>query len=72
MEYQTIKENGEVKFVVLPIKSFQAILDRIEDESDLRDIREAKNSRIKFSWTTIITLTSTPFVCIILTKKRLK
>jgi len=41
MEYQTIKENGEVKFVVLPIKSFQAILDRIEDESDLRDIREA-------------------------------
>ena len=41
MEYQTIKENGKVKFVVLPIKSFQAILDRIEDESDLHDIREA-------------------------------
>ena len=43
MEYQTIKENGEVKFVVLTIKSFQAILDRIEDESDLRDIREASS-----------------------------
>ncbi|MGA9177312.1 MAG: helix-turn-helix transcriptional regulator [Desulfobacterales bacterium] len=43
MKYQTIKENGEIKFVVLPIKSFQAILDRIEDESDLRDIREAKS-----------------------------
>ncbi|MBC8199100.1 MAG: helix-turn-helix transcriptional regulator [Desulfobacteraceae bacterium] len=43
MEYQTIKENGKVKFVVLPVKSFQAILDRIEDESDLRDIREAKS-----------------------------
>jgi len=43
MEYQTIKENGEVKFVVLPVKSFQTILDRIEDESDLRDIREAKS-----------------------------
>jgi ribosome-binding protein aMBF1 (putative translation factor) len=41
MEYQTIKENGKVKFVVLPIKTFQAILERIEDESDLRDIREA-------------------------------
>ena len=41
MEYQTISENGEVKFVVLPYKSFQALLDRIEDESDLRDIREA-------------------------------
>ena len=43
MKYQTIKENGEVKFVVLPIKSFQAILDRIEDESDLRDIREVRS-----------------------------
>ena len=43
MEYQTIKENGEVKFVVLPVNTFQAILDRIEDESDLRDIREASS-----------------------------
>jgi ribosome-binding protein aMBF1 (putative translation factor) len=43
MEYQTIKENGKVKFVVLPLHTFQAILDRIEDESDLRDIREAKS-----------------------------
>ena len=43
MEYQTIKENGKVKFVVLPVNSFQAILDRLEDESDLRDIREARS-----------------------------
>lgn len=43
MEYQTIKENGEVKFVVLPVNTFQTILDRIEDESDLRDIREARS-----------------------------
>ncbi len=43
MEYQTIKENGKVKFVVLSLKSFQSILDRIEDESDLHDIREAKS-----------------------------
>lgn len=41
MEYQTIREDGKVKFVVLPLKSFQAILDRLEEESDLRDIREA-------------------------------
>jgi ribosome-binding protein aMBF1 (putative translation factor) len=41
MDYQTIRENGKVKFVVLPLKSFQAILDRLEEESDLRDIREA-------------------------------
>ncbi|MFC1788298.1 hypothetical protein ACFLZE_00105 [Thermodesulfobacteriota bacterium] len=38
-----MKINGKVKFVVLPVKSFLAILDRIEDESDLRDIREAKS-----------------------------
>ena len=43
MEYQTIKENGEVKFVVLPLKLFQALLDRLEDESDLLAIREAKS-----------------------------
>jgi len=43
MEYQTIKENGKVKFVVLPIESFQAMLDRMEDASDLRDIHEAKS-----------------------------
>jgi len=34
MEYQTIKENGKVKFVVLPIGEFQAILDHLEDASD--------------------------------------
>ena len=28
---------------MLPVKSFQAILDRIEDESDLRDIREPRS-----------------------------
>ncbi len=43
MEYQTIKENGEVKFVVLPIKLFQALLDRLEDDFDLQAIREAKS-----------------------------
>lgn len=41
MEYQTIKENGEVKFVVLPIKSFEALLARLEDKADLQAIREA-------------------------------
>ena len=43
MEYQTIKENGKVKFVVLPIKLFETLLDRLEDEDDLRAIREASN-----------------------------
>ena len=43
MEYQTIKENGEVKFVILPIESFNTLLKRLEDQSDLRDIRAAKD-----------------------------
>jgi ribosome-binding protein aMBF1 (putative translation factor) len=42
MEYQTIKEKGKVKFVVLPIDLFENMLDRLEDESDLQAIREAK------------------------------
>ena len=46
MEYQTIKENGKVKFVVLPIKLFETFLDRLENESDLQAIREAKNERL--------------------------
>jgi ribosome-binding protein aMBF1 (putative translation factor) len=37
-----MKENGKVKFVVLPIELFEKILDRLEDESDLHAIREAK------------------------------
>lgn len=43
MEYQTIKENGKVKYVVLPVNIFNALLERLEDESDLRDIREARD-----------------------------
>jgi len=43
MEYQTIKENGKVKFVVLPIELFETLLDRLEKEDDLRAIREASN-----------------------------
>ncbi len=42
MEYQTIKEKGKVKFVVLPIELFESLLDRLEDESDIRAIREAE------------------------------
>ena len=41
MEFQTIKENGKVKFVVLPVEDFEILLDRLEREDDLRAIREA-------------------------------
>ena len=43
MEYQTIRENGRVKFVVLPVELFQELMDRLEDESDLHTIQEAKS-----------------------------
>lgn len=42
MEYQTIKENGQVKSVILPIKAFQALFNPLEAEEDLSAIREAK------------------------------
>jgi hypothetical protein len=46
MEYQNIKEKGQVKFIVQPIESFENILDRLEDESDLHATREAMPSAV--------------------------
>ena len=46
MEYQTIKEKGKVKYVVLPIELFETLLDRLDDESDLQAIREAQKEPI--------------------------
>ena len=46
MEYQTIKEKGKVKFVVLPVELFETLLDRLEDESDIRAIREAEQETL--------------------------
>jgi ribosome-binding protein aMBF1 (putative translation factor) len=43
MEFQTIKEKGKIKFVVLPVELFEKILDRLEDDADLRAIREVEN-----------------------------
>jgi ribosome-binding protein aMBF1 (putative translation factor) len=39
----TNKEKDKVKFVVLPVDLFEKMLARLEDDSDLRAIREAKN-----------------------------
>ena len=46
MEYQTIKEKGKIKFVVLPVDVFESLLNRLEDEADLRAIREAKKEEL--------------------------
>ena len=34
MEYQTIKENGIIKFIVLPVEEFNRLLEKIEDDSE--------------------------------------
>jgi ribosome-binding protein aMBF1 (putative translation factor) len=41
MKYQTIKEKGKVKFVVLPVELFENLLDRLEDDADIRAIHDA-------------------------------
>ena len=46
MEYQTLKENGKVKFVVLPVELFETLLDRLEDENDIRAIRETEQEQL--------------------------
>ena len=34
MEYQTIKENGKVKFVVLPVEEFNRLLEKFDDDNE--------------------------------------
>jgi DNA-binding XRE family transcriptional regulator len=46
MEYQTLKENGKVKFVVLPVEQFENLLDRLEDQSDLQSIQECSKEAL--------------------------
>ncbi|MEE4263543.1 MAG: helix-turn-helix transcriptional regulator [Desulfobacteraceae bacterium] len=43
MEIQTIKENGEVKYVVLPIDFYKNLIERLEDKADLEAIGKAAN-----------------------------
>jgi DNA-binding XRE family transcriptional regulator len=41
MEYQTIKENGKVKFVVLPVEDFNRLIENMGNISDLEAIEIA-------------------------------
>ena len=41
MEYQTIKENGKVKFVVLPIDEFNRLLEKVGNHADREAIHSA-------------------------------
>ena len=42
MEIQTIKERGQIKYVVLPIEFYRNLVKRLEDQSDLRTISNAQ------------------------------
>ena len=46
MEYQTIKENGKVKFVVLPVNDFNRLIKNIGDVSDLEAIKLASTEAL--------------------------
>ncbi len=41
MEYQTIKENGKVKFVILPVGDFNRLIKKMGNVSDLEAIELA-------------------------------
>ena len=41
-KYDVLTRNGKDRFVVIPEKDYQALLERLEDERDLRDLEAAK------------------------------
>ena len=40
--YDVLTRNGTEKFVVVPMTDYEALLERLEDEQDLRDLQAAK------------------------------
>ena len=40
--YDVLTRNGKEKFVVIPMTEYEALLDRLEDAQDLRDLQEAR------------------------------
>ncbi|BBO88581.1 helix-turn-helix domain-containing protein [Desulfosarcina ovata] len=41
MEYQTIKENGKIKFIVLPIDEFNRLMEKYEIDADIEAVRSS-------------------------------
>lgn len=41
-KYDVLTRNGKEKFVVVPLKDFEAMRERLEDEADFRAIEESK------------------------------
>jgi PHD/YefM family antitoxin component YafN of YafNO toxin-antitoxin module len=41
-KYDMLTRNGKEKFVVVPLKDFEALMERAEDEADFRAIEASK------------------------------
>ena len=41
-KYDVLTRNGKDRFLLIPEKDYQTLLDRLEDERDLRDLESAK------------------------------
>lgn len=43
MDIQTIKEKGKVKYVVIPVEFYYDLIERLEDQADIKAIQNAVN-----------------------------
>lgn len=41
-KYEVLTRNGKERFVLIPMIDYEALLERLEDEQDLRDLEAAK------------------------------
>lgn len=41
-KYDVLTRNGKQKFVVIPMTDYESLLERLEDEQDLRDLEAAR------------------------------
>jgi len=41
-KYDVLTRNGKEQFVVIPMTDYEALLERLEDGQDLRDLQKAK------------------------------
>ena len=42
--YDVLTRNGKEKFVVVPVKDYETLLEKLEDEADYRALVEARNA----------------------------
>lgn len=42
--YDVLTRNGKEKFIVIPVKEYEALLEKLEDEADYRALVEARKA----------------------------